>query len=492
MRFSFSVARLGSAADGPSPGGVGASASAGTEGAAKHSTHHFVTEPGFKVPNIKVTGKDPDPKAGDMFLDAQSSPQNAVYLLNPRGQLLFYQPTASQSQSVRIVREQTYKGRPVLTYWKGKQVVPPGGGNGKDYIVNEHYKTLHTVTAGDGYKGQGADSHDFVLGHDGSEAVAFITVFAPVEHNLTSVGGPPNGMVYDWIVQEIDIATGKVVWEWQALGHVPLSDTYSHYTSGRTFDYFHLNSIQQLPDGHVLISSRDTWSVYSIDQATGKVDWKLGGKHSSFKMGPGTRFEWQHDATLHKGGLLTVFDDESPSARKPSRGLELEIHRKTHRVTLVHAYEHSPPAYASSEGSVEILPDRNVFIGWGATPYVSEEGPGGTELFGLRFPGQIHTDRAYRFPWVGKPLQPPVIAVRSSTKPGEDLVYVSWNGATQVTSWQVLASSNKDGPFTKRGAPARWEGFQTAIERSKAAYFKVEALSANGHLLGTSAVAAAP
>jgi Arylsulfotransferase (ASST) len=329
------------------------------------------------------------------------------------------------------------------------------------------------------------------LGHQGKETTAFIEIWRPTQANLTSIGGPPNGAVYDWVIQEIDIPTGKVIWEWHALGHVPVKDSYLPYVLGQRYEYFHLNSIQQLPDGNILISARNTWAVYLINKKTGKIIWRLGGKHSSFKMGAHTNFEWQHDAVLHNNGLLTLFDDASnPKEESQSRALTLHLSTKKHRATLVHQYRHSPPTLATSEGSVQLLPDHNVFVGWGSKPYFSEYSARGKQLFGGSFISPVNSYRAYRFNWVGLPLQPPVIAVRPATTAGEDSVYASWNGSTQVRKWQVLSSSNKTGPFVKDRSPVLWSGFETKIHVAKANYFKVEALNSVGSVLKTSAVVA--
>jgi hypothetical protein len=323
--------------------------------------------------------------------------------------------------------------------------------------------------------------HEFVLGHEGSEATAFITIFSPVQANLTSVGGPPSGIAYDRVIQEIDIATGKVIWEWHALRHVRVSDSYVPYTPGQGYDFFHLNSIQQLPDGNILISARSTWAIYLIDKKTGKIIWRLGGKRSNFKMGPGTKFQWQHHATLYSNNVLTVFDD---AAKGQSRALKIHLSMKRHKARLLHQYLHSPPTLASSQGSAQILPNGNMFVGWGSKPYFSEYTPSGTQLFsGFTVPSY----RAYRFPWSGKPLQPPAIAVRRATTAGEDAVYASWNGATKVASWQLLSSSTSTGPFAPAGPPAPWAGFETKMHAPTAGYFEVEALDSSGSVLGTSA-----
>jgi hypothetical protein len=491
ISFSFSVAQPGSTAGSRAPR---ARASRLPATSTSHSlTHSFVTHPGFKVPVVAMSGRDADAAAGDIFLDAHNSGQNAAYILNPRGALLWYRPIPSQEGAVSVqnVRMQSYHGTPVITYWQGKFVNPPGAGRGEDLILNHHYQTIHTVKAGNGYRSQGADEHEFVLGHQGSEPTAFISIFAPAQANLTSIGGPANGPVYDWIIQEIDIPTGKVIWEWHALGHVPVRYSHLPFVFGQRYDFFHLDSIQQLKDGNILVSSRNTWAVYLIDKKSGKVVWRVGGKHPSFKMGRHTNFEWQHDATLHPRGVLTVFDDaDSPREERQSRALTLHVSTTAHRVTLVHQYRHSPATLASSQGSDQILPNGNVFVGWGSKPYFSEYSPRGAQIFGGSFRSPVDSYRAFRFGWVGSPVQPPTIAVRPATTAGEDALYVSWNGSTQVRKWQVLASSSAAGPFAKVGSPTPWSGFETKLHAPKANYFKVQALNSRGHVLGVSAAAA--
>jgi hypothetical protein len=458
-------------------------------------TRTFVTEPGFKAPIVMMRGRGVDAGAGDVFLDAEHSVQNAGYILNPRGHMLWYHPSASQGAGpqVRDLRVQRYDGQPVLTYWQGRTIKPPGGGRGVDQILNKRYQTIQTVSPGNGLHSQGADSHEFLLGHEGKEATAFIEVWKRVDANLTSVGGPPAGPAFDWIIQEIDIATGKVIWEWHALGHVPVNYSHSNYSSGAPYDYFHMNSIQQLANGNILISSRNTWAVYLINKKTGKIIWRLGGKHSSFKMGLHTNFEWQHDATLHSGGLLTLFDDgATPKEESQSRALEIHISAATHRATLIHAFKHNPPALATAEGSVQLLSNHNVFVGWGRAPYFSEYTPSGRQVFGGTFRRPVESQRAYRFHWVGDPTQPPAIGVKRSSTPERDDIYASWNGSTQVRKWQVLASQSQSGPFTKLGPPASWLSFETRIQRTSANYYKVEALGARGAVLRTSAAAVAP
>ena len=141
--------------------------------------------------------------------------------------------------------------------------------------------------------------------------------------------------VLDSLIQEVDIRTGLVVWEWHGLGHIPLGDSYATTATSSTDDVYHLNSIEMLSGGRLLVSARDTSAVYEIDQATGRIAWTLGGKASSFRLGPGARFYFQHDAQMLPGNRVSLFDDESgpPNEARSSRGLILALDLRDHTAT---------------------------------------------------------------------------------------------------------------------------------------------------------------
>ena len=491
LRWSFAVARPSSFR--PTVAGAIGDDLAATQTVHRSSgpvTHSFVTEPAFHAPWVSASGKDADKKSGDIFLDAHNFGQRAALLLNPQGELRWYRPSkrVGRGPSVFNTRVQRYRHHRVITFWQGS-VVAPGVGHGQGLILNHSYRTIHTVQAGDGYRKQGIDLHEFTLGHEGARGTAFVEIWSPVRANLTSVGGPANGTVLDWIVQEIDVATNKVIWEWHALGHVPLTDSYRSYAPGRPYDYFHLNSIQQLPSGRILISARHTWAVYSIEKKSGRIAWELGGKHSSFIIGAGTRFFWQHDATLYGHGLLTVFDDGAPPQEEP-QSRALEIHLGNHKATLEDAYTHKPSVLAGAEGSVQRLANRNVFVGWG-TPrsLFSEYTPSGRQMFSGSLHSPIESYRAYRSDWVGEPSWPPAIAIRKSSAAGLDRIYVSWNGATRVVRWRIEASAAANGRFTTL-TTVPWKSFEISsrVPAAKGPYFRIQGLAKDGRMLahGTS------
>ena len=441
-------------------------------------TQHFHTMPGLAPAIVHATG-DSDQSSGDIFLTPNDGHQNGPTILNSRGQLVWFDHIGSLS--VYNLEVETYRGRPALTWWQGKFA----GGHGVDgtgVIANSSYQIVKKVRAGHGYT---SDLHEFQITPQGT---AFLDCYVPVHANLTSQGGSANGTVLDAVVQKIDIRTGRVLWEWHSLGHVPLSASYIGASGSGPYDYFHINSIQELSTGKVLISARNTWGVYLIDERTGSVDWTLGGKYSSFRMGPGTQFAWQHHATLHRNGLLTVFDDAQVPPEPESSAKELRV--KAGSVSLVRRDYHSPRLHAGYEGSAQLLPNHNVFVGWGDTRYFSEYSPGGHQIFNAHFLGAVNSYRAYRFVWNGQPTTPPEVAVSPGSH-GAIRVYASWNGATQVTRWRVLGGAARDRLSTL--GQARDAGFETGQRiHGEPRYLSVEALDAHGHVLGRSAVLTRP
>lgn len=485
LRFSFQIARPVSAVvTGSTSRGCGRSGSfnpvgcglvpAGDRAAHKPLTHTFHSAPRLHPPVVTMVGKDTDTAAGDIFLDARRSGQNGPYILNPAGGLLWFRQFGSRIMA-SDVSVQRYAHHRVLTYYKGTAA----GGAG--VLLNAHYRRIHTVTAGDGYQRHGITTHEFQLTPEGT---ALVEVHADVRANLTSVGGPSNGVVSDSIIQEVNIATNRVVWEWNALGHLPLRDSYATYQPGVPFDAFHINSIQQIPGGNLLISSRHMWAVFSIHKKTGKVNWELGGKHSSFSMGPGTHFEWQHDARLHDHGLLTVFDNGAGDTMVENQSRALLIALRGRSARLVHAYDHVPPVLAYSQGSVQPLHGGNVFVGWGMAPTFSEYTRAGRQIFRGWFRSPVQSYRAYRAQWTGKPLWPPSIDVRRINA-DKLTVYASWNGATEVARWRVLAGASKT--TLKRVARAPRHGFETRIPvHTRGHYVEIQALGASGRILASS------
>jgi Arylsulfotransferase (ASST) len=377
---------------------------------------------------------------------------------------------------------QEYRGQPVLT-WSAGYVSAQGITYGTYYIADSSYRVTATVKAGNGAE---TDLHEFNLTPQGT---ALITAHRQLSANLTSVRGPAKGSVMDSIAQEIDVATGKVLFEWDSLDHVPLTESHQPVVGGTAkspYDYFHINSVALASDGDLLISSRNTWTVYKVSRSTGAIQWRLGGKKSDFDAGPGTTFSWQHDARMPEPGLITLFDNGStPPVEPRSRALLLNVDTGAMKVTLEHAYPHPAGLLADYQGSVQLLPDGQVFVGWGTEPYFSQFSSGGELVMDGQMPIGDQSYRAFTFDWTGRPAGKPAVVARINPVRGS-VVYVSWNGATEVATWTVLAGRNRSA-LTAAGSQPR-DGFETLISvNSEGPYFAVTALDAAGNQLGRSA-----
>jgi hypothetical protein len=449
---------------------------------------HFRSRPELQPPALVVTARSPQAAPGEIFSAPYSGPgQSGPMIFNEAGNVVWFHPVPSGDESSNL-QVQQLDGKPVLSWWQG-YVPPQGFGEGEEIIDNSSYQQIGRVYAGNGLK---ADLHDFTIT---PQDTAVLTVFDPINCDLSSVGGPRGGAVTDSIFQEIDLRTGLVRREWDSLDHVPLSDSYSTATTTSTewpFDYFHMNSIDQLADGRTLISARNTWTLYELNTLTGQVLLRVGGKHSEVTLGPGAATAFQHDATMLENGTISVFDNGGvPKVQPQSRGLVVSVNPVTKTDTLVAQYEHSPALSSGSQGDIQELAGGNVFVGWGAEPYFSEFSPTGQLLFDGHMHGSYESYRTYRFPWTGTPGSAPAIAAVAHTGTGGQgsvTVYASWNGATQVASWRVLA-----GPSPQQLAPvasAADAGFETAITTpggvGPTTYVAVAALEASGAVIGTS------
>jgi hypothetical protein len=237
-------------------------------------TRSFNSESWLHPPIVSVSGKNPDPGSGDIVTDAHKSIQAGPLILDPQGRPIWFNPLPGGQAGFNTM-VQNYRGRSYLTYWQG--FVAGGVGSGSDVMLNHSYQVVKTINAANGYK---ADLHEFAITPQGN---AVITIYAPVRADLRSVGGSSNGTLLDSIVEEINIASGRLLWEWHAYGHIHIAESYAGRPGTNPYDFFHISSVQQLPNGNFLISGRHTWAVYQVNPATGKIVWVLGGKHGSEK-----------------------------------------------------------------------------------------------------------------------------------------------------------------------------------------------------------------
>jgi Arylsulfotransferase (ASST) len=332
------------------------------------------------------------------------------------------------------------------------------------------------VRAGNGLMG---DHHEFLITE---RDTALITIYNPVRWDLSPVGGSTGGVALDGIVQEIDVGTGEVLFEWHSLDHVDVEESYSEPENPEgPFDYFHINSVDVDHDGNLIISARRTFAVYKFDRETGELIWRLGGKKSDFEMTPGTWMRYQHDVRRQADGTITLFDNGGVFKDKQSYGVVLDVGETTAAVDR--KYAHPDGRVAAVMGSMQVLPNGNAFVGWGSDPLFSEFGGDGELLFHASFPPEVDSYRAFRFSWSGHPDDDPAVAAERGSD-DEVTVYASWNGATEVATWQVLAGAGP-GQLKPVGSSPR-DGFETSITvRTTEPYVGVQARDRSGRVLGT-------
>jgi hypothetical protein len=444
----------------------------------------FDTLPGVQAPTLTVTLADRDPTAGDILTTTGPGPgQYGPLIYTPQGRLVWFDhlPGGETAEDLNV---QSYEGRRDLTFWHGK-VLSFGFGQGEDVVMNSHYQTVAKVPGGNGLQ---ADLHDFqIIPHD----ISYTTAFNAIHCNLSSVDGASDGVILDTAVQEIDMKTGLVRWEWHSIDHVGASESETPAPkTAAPWDWFHINSIDPQPDGKIFISARSTWAGYQLEGGSGNILWRLGGLKSSFKMGPGVETAWQHDGRILPDDEVTFFDDGSnPPIHSQSRGLRIALDFKTHEAHLASVYTHpNTPLLASSQGNMQTLADGNALVGFGGIPAISEFSRGGTLLFDAHLPYDMSFYRAFRFPWSGCPASPPAVLANLNNTGEETIVHMSWNGASEVASWRVLAGQSS-GSLTPRTTVPASDFESSTILAKKYAYVSVQALNAAGDVLDSSKLA---
>jgi hypothetical protein len=474
--------------------------------------YQFVSAPGLHPPKLKVLKHRGGLAPGDFLVantpiigaPGKMTGEGGPLMLDSGLKPVWFRPVGTHVAASSLQQE-SYEpcgnascAEPVLVWWEGLVNRTGVTTQGRVRVVDQHYRQVATLSA----------PAPWVMSlHDASiqGANVWVTAYRRLSNqNLTSYGGGSKAGVLDVSLREYNLKSGKLVRSWDALNpghkaHVPLSASEQpppppkRAKSGATWDPYHLNAIQVLSDGNLLVSMRNTWGVYLVNPLTGKILWSLGGKHSTFKFGHGAKFHWQHDPRLADakstgigtGVELTLFDDNCCKllatggfARQngPARGLVLRLNTVAKTAGLVHAYTHKPlsPAFL---GSTQLVKGGNVVVGWGSTPFISEFSRSGKEILYAQWPGKDESYRAlFTNTWVGMPNYAPSAKVQNST------VFVSWNGATQVAQWRVLAgnSSNHLKVITTHART----GFETAIKLSKSYRdYEVQALDSKGAVL---------
>jgi hypothetical protein len=402
--------------------------------------------------------------------------QQGLMIIDLKGDLVWWRQISNADPNPFNLRPQVYNGENVLTWFAGK--APEGVGVSGSYPL---YDSTYTQIAAVSAVGYPSDLHEFLLT---SEGTALLTAY-----QSTGTASTDPSISH---AQEVDVATGKLIFDWASYPAVPVSDS---YVGGQ--DYFHINSVDLWPGSarNLLISSRNTSTVYLVDRATKKIIWQLGGKHSSFKLGSGVAFNFQHDArALSDGSGLSIYDDESGVSGQTASAKVISLDMTTMTATLRHRYEHTTAAVTSPyTGNNQLLATGGHFVDFGGSPYFTVFGATGSELTGPilfdgRLPDNVFTYRTFLGDWTGRPSSSEIGFKVYANGNDHYTAHCSWNGATEIATWvmRVGATDTQLAPVT---SSAR-QGFETTMRftYTGAKYFQATAVDSAGNALGDTPV----
>ncbi|KAF4126999.1 Arylsulfotransferase (ASST) [Geosmithia morbida] len=422
----------------------------------------------------------------------------------------------------------TIGGETHLTFWAS-------GGGDVCVVVDSGYNVRYRLHAAAPHSN---DMHDLDVTDQGT---AVFTTHRTIPFDCTLWGGPgpDECLVHDTGFQELDMDTGEVVFEWFAADHWAPGDSHARYEAGDfgldadrrgAYDLSHLNGARKTSGGHYLVSSRHYWHIQLVNGTSGDPIWTLGGNGNDFRDlsgGRATDFAWQHNPRFYRDeSHITLFDNHAENQGDcgddcHARGMLVEIDTDNMTARLVREYYHPGHLDSLAMGGMQIIESQprgersdesrfegsgqgepsedrregNAIVAWGWTPSFVEYTPDGRVAMDLQ-KGKVGVGRqadmfAYRVfkaPWSGKPSWPPSMAVEADGD--EAVVYMSWNGATDVSSWNVYTTSSPIDQVTKFDPVASIprDGFETSVVVSTDnldRYVVVAALDRDGRILGT-------
>jgi hypothetical protein len=438
------------------------------------------------MPDITITTQPNGTSGGYIFLTpASGAGLWGPLIVDETGSPVWFRKVPDPATVAIDFKVQQYHNKPVLTWWEGT-IGGTGGqgvGQGEFVLADTSYREVARVRAAGTEQ---ADQHDFVIT---PRNTALFCIYDPIPYDLSPIGGPKNGVLHDGVIQELDIATGRKLFEWRASQHVGLNESYAPLPVGDSahlpYDYFHANSIGLAADGNIIISSRHCWTTFKLDKTTGAVMWRLGGKKNDFQQDDRSKFAWQHDFRQRRDGTYSVFDNGAgiTKVHPYSRGLIMKMDEAARRVTFVAEFVHPDKISAPTQGCFRELADGGSFIGWGQDPYFTEHNPDGSVRFAGHLPLDNQSYRAYKAEWSGMPMDQPALGLH--TEGGNVIVSASWNGATKVAKWRARSGEQ---PGALAGAiEGNRSGFETTLTvNGMPEYVVAEALDTNGKLLGSS------
>ena len=265
-----------------------------------------------------------------------------------------------------------------------------------------------------------------------------------------------------------------------------------------------MNSIEKSNlTGNYIISARHFSTIFNINATDGSVIWRLqaGGKSDFHCLG--FNFSYQHDAQIRAENetsmTISMFDNASNGFNQTSpysSGKLIFIDYTTRTASLV-----APPTYypldqkvllSVSQGNTDYLDNGNILLGYGSWPFASEHTPDGVAVWTANFGAVQNVVMNYRAKsgyWKSIPSNTsPSLWTYSQDIDGLTAIYVSWNGCTEIGSWNFYGSNDADEDFILVGRTLK-AGFETSYQsETHFTYTIAEAVSFDGEPLRNSSV----
>lgn len=242
-------------------------------------------------------------------------------------------------------------------------------------------------------------------------------------------------------------------------------------------------------------------ALYYINGTDGSIIWKLEAGGDSDFVCRDFKFSFQHDAEIHYENermmLISIFDNSwnlynKTAERSSAKFIKLDYTTMTASLYRPSAYYQGQDVLCASQGNIQLLDSGNAFIGWGDWPRWSEHDAKGEMVWsGQIGPWQGHNMvyRGYTAPWKSIPTHTrPSLWTFSRQSDGLVAMYVSWNGCTEINSWNFYGANGMNDVFTLIGNTKK-TGFETMYtSETHYVYIFAEAIDAHGASLRNSSL----
>ncbi|GAC1325949.1 MAG: hypothetical protein NVSMB13_09950 [Mycobacteriales bacterium] len=442
-------------AAGPRPA-TAASGSSST-GTAPVTAGPYVSRPDLRPPRVSVTADGPHAAGLLLASSGMQTPttDTGVFIYDDGGEPVWFNPLPPTG--LGTLQKIRYQGRDALTWFVGTQTFR-GGFKGTWVVADTAYRQIAEIAAGNGLT---ADAHELRISPDGTKAL--LDIYNPVQQDLSAYGGESAASVFEAVVQEIDLGTGAVTFEWHSLDESPVSDSLIQLI-GHDVDYFHLNSMDYDTDGGILLSGRHVSQALKLDRLapTGtRVLWRLGGKRSTYSFpNAADAPSYAHDVRRRSDGTISLYDNAVETSQD-GRGIAYRLDDAAHTATAVVQREHAPAEFGAYVGSNRQLASGDDLVSFGNTGDTTEYRSDGTRAWESQFADGAWSYRTLLVQdWHATPAEPPALA---TDRAGAKVTgHVSWNGATEVASWVLLAGPAADRLRPVSPVTAR-TGFETTL-----------------------------